>query len=897
MDIRKFLTTEEKVAGVTISDSKISIAFLKSLSRGKGVVIENLKEISLPEGIIVEGLVKNKTALINAFKKLVLDFYLLKKKVPKILPAVLSFPSQKVYSQLFDFPDRITYDRLEESMKLTVGFSLPLKAEDCYLDWETISFEEKKVLLALIKKEIIDPYLEVFNKVSILPIACELHSLSLNRVISSFEENPFCLALINSQGIEVGISKEKTLRFMEGLYWKDHLSSVEIQNIEERKKVAERLILKTINFYQTDKTDSGFIEKIYLIGELSEISPFSKSLKEKLGKEVIISKIPFEIEVPKKAKRIKSKILKLTNLENEKKKELGDSEEKNIKKITEVKNKLAELKEQKEKTIKKLADLQIQKREILMVDTKEEIEKEQGKLKELKKEKASRIKELPDLEKQKTSKIRDLESEGKKEVKDIKIRTRELKKQNESATRRFSDLERRKEREIKDLRNKTKREIKETEAKFEKLDKYREELAKKLTILEEQRKKAENSGNEKKAVKINLKIEKEFKKQEDSISLMKTDLEKQKQKTESLIEQSEKAKNELLELKKQGENKTASSIATSLQDSENKVKRLKEEKEKIIQGFEELKKQRTAEIEELSKSEKEKEEKIKDLQNLAKKGTKEVKITINKIEKSRKQKELEIKNLFKLEKKEEKNLKDLENISGKTIEKLKICLKELQKSKEEEIEKISTFEIPQISQITNRFLVTFGAALRGLIPRAKDTFISLLPVGTEERYTKSRIVSLLSFVRNWAAVTALVLIVLFVGVYFLVNKFNSNIEEELANLQARSVTEELQKIKDKASEFNKSLLLMESLEKQIFGWSKLFEELDKNQVSGVIFTGLETKPFQKEIILKGIAGKREDLLVFRDNLIKSEFFTDVDIPTKILEKPEEVPFIVEFKIK
>ena len=158
-------------------------------------------------------------------------------------------------------------------------------------------------------------------------------------------------------------------------------------------------------------------------------------------------------------------------------------------------------------------------------------------------------------------------------------------------------------------------------------------------------------------------------------------------------------------------------------------------------------------------------------------------------------------------------------------------------------------------------------------------------------------ISLLSFVRNWAAVIALVLIVLFVGVYFLVNKFNSNIKEELANLQARSVTEELQKIKDKASEFNKSLLLMESLEKEVFGWSKLFEELDKNQVSGVIFTGLETKPFQKEIILKGIAGKREDLLVFRDNLIKSEFFTDVDIPTKILEKPEEVPFIVEFKIK
>ena len=389
MDIRKFLTTEEKVAGITISDSKISIAFLKSLPKkeGKGFVIENLKEINLPEGIIVEGLVKDKTALTNVFKKLLLDLYLSKKKTPKIIPAILSLFSQKIYSQLFDFPDRITYDRMEESMKLTVGFSLPLKAEDCYLDWETASFEEKKVLLALIKKEIVDPYLEVLNKTPILPIACEPHLLSLSRIISSFEESPFCFAFIDSQGIEVGISKGKTLRFMEGLYWKDRLSPAEMERFEEKNKIAIELILKTIRFYQTDKIDSAIIEKIYLIGELSEISPLSKSLKERSGKEVIIAKIPFEIEASKKIQKIKSKILKLTNLQNKKEKELKDSEEKNKKEIAEIKNKLAEFKEQREKAIKELTDLEKQKEKVLISDTKKEIEKAKVELAELKKQK------------------------------------------------------------------------------------------------------------------------------------------------------------------------------------------------------------------------------------------------------------------------------------------------------------------------------------------------------------------------------------------------------------------------------------------------------------------------------------------------------------------------------
>lgn len=342
--IKNFLTAQEKIAGITISDSKISIAFLKSISKKKkqDIIIEKLKEIELPEGTIDRGLVKNKQALINSFEKLLLDLYSSKKKIPKIIPAILSFPSQKIYSQLFDFPDRIGYDKLEESMKLTVGFSLPLKIDDCYLDWEIVGFEEKKTFLAQVQKEIINQYLEVLNKVSILPIACEFHLLSLNRIISFFEENSFCLAFIDSHGIEVGICKEKTLRFVESIYW-------DVQNTEvPKQKIIEELIFKVINFYQTDKIDSAEINKIYLIGESSEILSLSNYLKEKLKKEVILPKIPFEIKVPKGIAKIKSKISKLTNLRAQKNKELQDFEEKSRKEIAEIKNKLVEIKTKKE---------------------------------------------------------------------------------------------------------------------------------------------------------------------------------------------------------------------------------------------------------------------------------------------------------------------------------------------------------------------------------------------------------------------------------------------------------------------------------------------------------------------------------------------------------------------
>jgi len=536
LDFKKFLTQEEKIGGIEISDSKISIAYLKSSPDKKEIIIEKWGEINLQSGIIENGEVKNKEILVSHLRNLSSSLFPQKRgrfgkfrpQSQRFFPIIISIPAQNIYAQVFSFPSRIPYEQLEGSMELTVGFSLPLPPEKVYLDWEIIQpiqkEEEKEILLAQVKKSTIDPYLEVFSQTEFIPIACEFSSLSLNRIISRIDDNPFCLILTTETGAEIAISKLKGVRFIRSIYWQDHRYFREKNqlNMEVKKKILKDETWRTINFDQAEKKGPP-IEKIYLIGNPVENLEFKDCLKEEFEKEIIIPEIPYTmVSVPKK--------------------------------ITE------------------------------------------------------------------------------------------------------EDLD---------------------------------------------------------GVKETVQIE--------------------------------------------------------------------NQKGKIFKG--------------------------------------------------------------------------------------------------------------------DKSLVALGAALRGFVSRSRDVSISLLPVGTEEEYSETRVISLLNFANISAIMAALIFIPLFVGSYFLMLTVKKNTEKELARLQDVSATEEFKQIEGISIEFNKTLSLMDILAANKSDWPKLLEELDKKKSAGIIYNRLSSDSYRGIVVLEGMAVTRDQLLDFKDNLIKSDILTNVDLPLKYLEKKDNINFIMTFKIK
>lgn len=332
------LLKKEKILGLSISSDDISGAILNFSKKEKKIFIEKFNLLKFKDPVLVKNQIKNKKTFLQTIDEFLLGLF--GKKIPKFIPTIISIPSYDIYTQIFDFPDSISYDKLQSSMKLQVGFSLPLDISQTYLDWELVDPDEKKVFLAQVKKEIIDNHLSIFSRTPIDPIALEIHPMSFNRVIALFEDKSFMSVFIDSQGFEIGISKNGTLRLVKSNVWEDFPGFFQNQSINNdfKRKTLFETIFRTINFFQTDEIDSGEVEKIYLISSSFDLKELKDYLSKNISQKIIIPDFCFDFKKPKKNLKKLEKIKKEIDRLKKSKKQLIDKLLLSLKTIEEREN-------------------------------------------------------------------------------------------------------------------------------------------------------------------------------------------------------------------------------------------------------------------------------------------------------------------------------------------------------------------------------------------------------------------------------------------------------------------------------------------------------------------------------------------------------------------------------
>ena len=261
LNLLKLFTRDEPIAGLEISDSCLRLALLLKEEKGElraksseeeALEIKALGEKPLKGGIIGGGEIKKKEDFIAALNELLKDIK------PRIRYAVVSIPADNVYARLYSFPKTVSGEKLEETMKLTVGFQLPVKVEDTYLDWEKTSAETRRneVFLATIRKPIIDNYLEALAAVGLRTVAIEFHPMSVARA-ADISPGKTVLALISGkENITVSVIENKTVRFNRTIP----------ANRTNAASFAEE-IRKVVDFYESENKTS--ISEIVSIGETS----------------------------------------------------------------------------------------------------------------------------------------------------------------------------------------------------------------------------------------------------------------------------------------------------------------------------------------------------------------------------------------------------------------------------------------------------------------------------------------------------------------------------------------------------------------------------------------------------------------------------------------------------
>ncbi len=261
MRFLRFFTREEPVAGLEISEERLRLVLLETDYKTGEIKIGALAEEPLPKGALENGIVKNKEVLVLSLKKIS------GKSGGDIKYFIASIPSGQIYYKMFPFPKTVSGEKLEEAMRLTVGFQLPFKLEDVYLDWEKPRNGKdddniNEISLAAVRKTVVDDYLDCFSKSGINVVALEFHPLSAMRVVSSDDE-PYLAHRKNSSDSLIFIFKNKILRFVRSLP-KEHVNDDSLP--AEVKKVE--------NFYATK---NGGVKKILSFGELKIDPKFLKA--------------------------------------------------------------------------------------------------------------------------------------------------------------------------------------------------------------------------------------------------------------------------------------------------------------------------------------------------------------------------------------------------------------------------------------------------------------------------------------------------------------------------------------------------------------------------------------------------------------------------------------------
>lgn len=195
-----------------------------------------------------------------------------------------------------------------------------------------------------------------------------------------------------------------------------------------------------------------------------------------------------------------------------------------------------------------------------------------------------------------------------------------------------------------------------------------------------------------------------------------------------------------------------------------------------------------------------------------------------------------------------------------------------------------------------------GAALRGLVLRSDDHFISLARIDTEERFFQSRALTVVRFWRNMV-VTVLATTLLIYGVLDLASvRLATNISRDLAAAPKIVGIEDVdvKQLEAEANEFNQLVNKAVVAEKRSVAWSSVFDDLyDLTRRRGIITKQIQLQQEDSLIIINGQAGSERDILNFKDDLGEDSNFTEIFLPLTAIRVGVngEADFKISFKLK
>ncbi len=165
--------------GKSIFALDISDFSIEALQINRKKRVKKFARTILEKGIVEDGFILNKDKLVQEINKL------LHKARIRARNVILSLPDSKIFVCPFKIPANLKEKQIKSAIISEAEKTIPLEISKLYWDYKVISQKSNNynILFVGVLKEIVDDYLEVFEKIRIKAVALEPESLATGRAI------------------------------------------------------------------------------------------------------------------------------------------------------------------------------------------------------------------------------------------------------------------------------------------------------------------------------------------------------------------------------------------------------------------------------------------------------------------------------------------------------------------------------------------------------------------------------------------------------------------------------------------------------------------------------------------------------------------------------------------
>lgn len=203
----------------------------------------------------------------------------------------------------------------------------------------------------------------------------------------------------------------------------------------------------------------------------------------------------------------------------------------------------------------------------------------------------------------------------------------------------------------------------------------------------------------------------------------------------------------------------------------------------------------------------------------------------------------------------------------------------------------------QLPTISSNWFCALGSALRGLIPRAEDTIISLSVIGTEEEFRQEQIIN---FIRNWRNIILASLsfvLIIFIIVYVFLIKTADSLNKRLINFASEHNQQAFISLREEANNFNNRINLALQAKNQVFDWSPFLKKIENLTSNEIIIDRIFIQSLDAPILLNGRTIDKKTIIDFKKKIESDPEFKEVDLPlSNIASAPDNsFKFSISFK--